>query len=99
MRSRASVLTTSRISRCSSVRGSHGTRESLLGGVADGLDVVALGIEDERAVVRLVVMRPEPRRAVVRAARSEGRLVEGIYRGAVSRAERDVRGARLAALR
>src|ERR1700759_5454348 len=77
IRSRASCRTRSRSSRCSSVRTSQGMRESLFRLVADPLDVVAVGIEDERAVVVLVVPA-DARQAVVRAAGSEPGGMEGV---------------------
>ena len=46
--------------------------------VVDGLDVVAVGVEHEGAVVVLVVVRARARRAVVRAAGGEGGGVEGL---------------------
>src|SRR5882724_1777767 len=46
--------------------------------VTDGFDIVAVGIEHEGAVIIGMIMRPEPRRAVVAAARRHRRRVEGI---------------------
>ena len=46
--------------------------------VVDGLDVVAVGVEHEGAVVVLVVVRARARLAVVRAARGQGGGVEGL---------------------
>jgi hypothetical protein len=51
--------------------------------VADRFDVVAIGIEHEGAVIIGMIMRTNARCAVVAPARSEGRLVESINRGAV----------------
>jgi hypothetical protein len=66
--------------------------------VTDGLDVVAVGIEDERPVVVLVVVRSEARRPVVAPSGRDPGGVEGVDRGAVG-AKGDVEGpARLAAL-
>src|SRR5271170_5637634 len=41
--------------------------------VTDGLDIVTVGIEHERAVIVRMVMRPKPGRAVVFAAGSQRR--------------------------
>src|SRR5262245_55694380 len=49
-----------------------------LRGVADGFDVVAVGVEHEGAVVVLVVVRPQPGRAVVGGAGAERGRVEGV---------------------
>src|SRR5688572_15437467 len=51
--------------------------------VAHRLDVVAVGIEDERAVVVRMIMRADPWRAVVPAACRERRAIERINRRAV----------------
>jgi len=51
--------------------------------VADGLDVVAVGIEHERAVVVGVVDLARAGAAVVLAAGGGRRLVEGVDGGAV----------------
>src|SRR6266511_1133786 len=59
--------------------------------VADRLDVVAVRIVRVGAVVMLVVLRPEPRLAVVLAARGQRRRVERVDGGAVWARERDVR--------
>jgi hypothetical protein len=58
--------------------------------VADGLDVVAVGVEDEGAVVAGVVDRAESRGAVVRATGGNGRSVEGVDLLGVANAEGDV---------
>src|SRR6187402_1951954 len=58
--------------------------------VAAGFDVVAVGVEHERAVVVLVVVRARAGRAVVLAAGRHRRLVERVDDGAVVGAERDV---------
>ena len=47
--------------------------------MADGLDIVAGGIHEGTAIIR-VIMRAEARRAVVLAAGSKGRAMEGIDR-------------------
>ena len=53
--------------------------------VADGLDVVAVGVEDEGAVVAGVVDRARAGGAVVGAAGGEGGGVEGVDRASVLR--------------
>ena len=58
--------------------------------MADRLDVVAVGVMDERAVVVRVVDRAEAGRAVVRAAGGDPRGVERADLGAPPGAERDV---------
>src|SRR5436309_2784691 len=78
MRSRARVRTRSRSSRCSSSRPSQGTWTSLVAVVADGLDVVAVRVEDVRAVVVLPVLRSRPRRPVVAVAGLGQGMPEGI---------------------
>src|SRR3954470_3822436 len=57
--------------------------------VTDDLDVVAVGVEDERAVVAGVVDRPLTRCAVVAVARAGGRGVEPVNRRVVA-GERDM---------
>src|SRR6185437_15795754 len=94
IRSRASCLTRLRSSRCSSLRTSQGTRVSLFRLVADGLDVVAVGVEHERAVVVLVVPA-HTRRAVVRAAGGETRGVERVDGRPVLGREREVYSGRV----
>ncbi len=59
-------------------------------GVADGLDIVAVAIEHERAVIIGMIMRPEARRSVVLPARCERCAIEGIYLRARARGEGDV---------
>ena len=58
--------------------------------MVDGLDVVAVGIEDERAVVARVVGGALTGRAVVRVARVDRGAVEGVDRLVRVHAERDV---------
>src|SRR5947207_12601161 len=94
IRSRASWRTRSRSSRCSSFRTSQDTRVSLFRLVADGLDVVAVGVEHERAVVALVVPA-QARRAVVGAAGGEARGVERVNGRPVLARERDVHSGRV----
>src|SRR5579871_1742385 len=94
MRSRASWRTRSRSSRCSSLRTSQAIAGSLFGRVADGLDVVAIGVEDERAVVILVIPA-QSRRAVVRSACGDRGGVERVDGGAVDCRERHVHSRRV----
>src|SRR5437868_6434235 len=84
MRSRASVRTRSRSSRCSLVSWSHA--------MTDRLDVVAVGVEDERTVIVLVIPA-EAWRAVVGAAGGEAGSVERVDGRPFVAGERDV-GAR-----
>lgn len=65
--------------------------------MADGLDVVAVGIGDERAVVVLVVVRAHAGRAVVLAIGSDRGDVERLDLGASLGAKRDVCGGRILA--
>jgi topoisomerase IA-like protein len=58
-----------------------------------GLDVVAVRIEDEGAVIVLVVVGPRTRRAIVAAARLHRGAVERIDLGARLRSEGDMRSA------
>jgi hypothetical protein len=67
--------------------------------VADGLNVVAVRVNDIAAVVVGVVLRAKTRRAVVTAACGEGRGVERIDGRAVWRGKRDVHGCRGVAAR
>src|SRR5262245_11118761 len=62
--------------------------------MTDSLEVVAVRIERIGAVVRLVVLRPQTRSAVVLAAGGERRLVEGIDGRSIGALDRDVRRAR-----
>ena len=55
--------------------------------MADGFDIVAVRVDDEGAVIVGVVVRADARRAVVLAAGSQRRRVEGVDLGAVSRGE------------
>ena len=59
--------------------------------VADRLDVVPVRVAHERAVVGLVVLRPEPRLVQDRGAEGARRLAERPDRCAVRRSEGDVR--------
>src|SRR6266550_910396 len=99
-RSRARSRTRSRISRCSAVKGSLGTAGSLVPVVADGLDVVAVGVKDEGAVVARVVVALA-RGAIVAEAGCERDAVELVDGRVVGRREGDVQvlGQRLAVLR
>src|SRR6266700_2879751 len=58
--------------------------------VAHGLDIVAVAIEHEGAVVTGVIMRADAGRAVVATARRESFLVESVDRGAVLGQDRDM---------
>ena len=64
---------------------------SFSGAVIDGLDVVAVGVEDVRAVVRGVVLRPQTRPSVVRSAGGERRAVEGLDGRVIHCGKRDVK--------
>src|SRR5438874_4418737 len=88
-RSRASVRTSSRISRCSSVSGSAGTGGSLVPVVAHDLDIVAVRVEHERAVVAGVIV-PLARRTVVAVARRDERSVELVHDRVVGGREGEV---------
>ena len=46
--------------------------------MADGFDVVAVGIEDERTVIVGVIVRPNAGRAIVTAAGGERRRMESV---------------------
>ena len=48
--------------------------------VTDGLDIVAVGVADERAEVVLVVLRPDARRVQDLSAHRDGRIEEGLHR-------------------
>ena len=63
----------------------------LLRRVADGLDVVAVGVADERAVVVRVVLGPHPRLVQHLGAGRDRGVEERAHRGPVGRDERDVR--------
>src|SRR5919197_1476021 len=58
----------------------------------DGFDVVAVGIEHVGRVVPRVVLRAEPRAAVVLTPRGDRGLVEAIDRAEIGCRERDVNG-------
>src|SRR5262249_55992214 len=66
---------------------------SLLPREAHGLNVVAVGIDQERREIGRPVVGAQPRRAVVAPARGETLLVEALHRRAIRRAEREVRAA------
>jgi hypothetical protein len=57
----------------------------------DSLDVVAVGIDDERRELMTAVLRPQARRAVVRPAVTHCRAVPTLHCVFVRRAECDVR--------
>jgi hypothetical protein len=63
----------------------------LLRDVADGLDVVAVGVADEPAVVTGMVFRPVPRLVQDLGAGADRHLDERADRGPIRRSERDVR--------
>src|SRR5690349_10935608 len=58
--------------------------------MADGLDVVPVRVEDEGAVIVLMVMWPDARSAIVAPTRRYRRLVEGIDSRAVLGTEGDM---------
>src|SRR2546430_4825659 len=62
----------------------------LLRAQADGLDVVAVGVEDERRIVSLAVARPRPRFSVVLPARGESCRMEPLDRRPVPGLEGEV---------
>src|SRR5262249_1349807 len=76
------------------------TRCGSLRAMTDRLDVVAVEVDDEGAVVVGMILRPQPRRAVVSPARRpvasparrQSRLVEGPHLGPGIDRERDVHG-------
>src|SRR5258705_393090 len=79
IRVRARSRTRSRISRCSSVSGSCGIPPILVPVVVHDLDVVAVGVEHEGAVVARVVLEPFTRGAVVPIAGGEGGAMELVH--------------------
>ena len=58
--------------------------------MAHGLDIVSIGVEDVSGVVVLVVARPKPGSAIVRATGAQRRRVEGINCRPVRRGEGQV---------
>jgi hypothetical protein len=46
--------------------------------MADGLDAMSIGIQDERAVIVRVIVRPQPRPAIVAPARGKRRCVKRV---------------------
>src|SRR5687767_14744524 len=58
--------------------------------MADRLDVMAVGIEHEGRVIIRMVVRPQPRRAVVPAAGRQRRAMERVYGGAILGHDRDM---------
>jgi hypothetical protein len=66
--------------------------------VTDRFDVVAVEVDHVAAVVGLVVMRPEPRRAVVRSSCGERSGVERVDRRSIGRREGKVQRRRRFAL-
>lgn len=63
---------------------------SLFGRMTDDFDVVSVGIEHERTVVVLVIVRSRTRRSVVFSTGRERRFVELVHLSTVVGAERDV---------
>src|SRR4051794_33022072 len=66
----------------------------VLASAVDGLDAVAVGVEQEPAVVRRAVLRARPRRAVLAVPRVDAGLPERVDLRAVAGAEADVEPAR-----
>ena len=60
---------------------------------AHGLDVVAVGVEDEGAVIIWMVVGPRAGRAIVPSAGGQRRTMEGVDFGARGRGEGDMRSA------
>ena len=58
--------------------------------MANSLDIVAVGIEHEGAVIIGVIFRPEPWRAVIGGAGKQRGRMEGIDRFPAGRGESDV---------
>src|SRR3546814_2988545 len=64
-------------------------RAALMFAVIDRLDIVAVGVEQERGVIARMI-GPLARRAIVAAARRQPGLVKGIDRRAIRRLKRQV---------
>jgi hypothetical protein len=62
--------------------------------VKDRLDVVSIGIEDERGEVMTAVLRPHARRSVVRRTVMQRGFVPAGYRDLAGRSEGNVRASR-----
>src|SRR5262245_52219677 len=58
--------------------------------LTDRLDVVAIGVEDERRVVVRAIAVADPGTTVVPASRLQRRLVEGLHHRAIAGREGDV---------
>lgn len=56
--------------------------------VTDGFDIVAVEVEDERGVIVLVILRPQPERAVALSAVGH----RGVMKGVDLRPGRDLEG-------
>src|SRR5512136_1295078 len=85
-------------SRCRIARGHDAGRFSLRQ-MADSLDIVAVSIEHEGAVIIGVIFGPKAWRPIVGAARLKRGMIEGIDRGPALSGEGHMQGpARLAAL-
>src|SRR3954452_12820840 len=78
--------------RWSPVRPGCECPQSSVAAMEHGLDVVPVGVDDVRAVVDGVVLRPLAGRAGVASAGREGGCVERVDRRLVARGERDVDG-------
>src|SRR5262245_45636574 len=59
--------------------------------MAHRLDVVPIGVGDERSVVVRVILRAQPRLSIARAARSKGCMVELTNSFSSGRSKRDVK--------
>jgi hypothetical protein len=84
------------LARACAKRGSDGL--ALLGRVTDRFDVVAVEVDHVAAVVALVVMRPEPWRAVIRSSCGERSGVERVDRRPIGGREGKVQRCRRFAL-
>src|SRR5215472_581751 len=62
------------------------------GPMADGLDVVSFGIEDEGAVIARMIVLAHAGPAVVSPSSGDRRLVEGVDHRAIAGRERDMDG-------
>src|ERR1700748_1823831 len=64
--------------------------DSLLGTVADRFDIVAIGVDHKGTVIVGVVMRAQPRRAVVLSTGGKCSAIKGIHGCAARCKKRDV---------
>ena len=60
--------------------------------MTDSLDVVTVRADDEGRIVIGVIVRPDPRRGVIFASRSESVTIELIHLTSIVRCEGDVKG-------